>query len=119
MSSLPSLPIRSPKMIARRLWALGLINQIDGAAQYATSLLGPAHKSNLFQLLRCALHFRVGSFATGSSRQRVQPCPLCRESGSKNRVSASAANDKLAANCLASTRLASIRLWPGVSECAP
>jgi hypothetical protein len=50
-----------------RLGALGLNNQIDGAAQYAASLLGPAQKSNLFRLLRCTRHFRFGS-STAATR---------------------------------------------------
>jgi hypothetical protein len=55
------LPNGLPKMIARRLGALGLINQINGAAHYATSFSGPAHTSDLCRLLRCTLRFRFGS----------------------------------------------------------
>jgi len=53
-----------------RLGALGLNKQIHSAPQYAAYLLGPAHKSNLFQLLRCTLHCRFGSGATASQCPR-------------------------------------------------
>src|SRR4029077_16962954 len=39
--------------------------------------LPPHCASTMSRLLRCTLHFRCGSLATGRGKLEVQPCPQC------------------------------------------